>query len=245
MELRRFNQQGIMAFRDYLATMRNEPTSDLPTDILSDPSLTTVLSPTIAFDLPDSPFPSRRSASDYLHTTLQSIERSSLEKDEKLWTWMSAALFSIISPIRNGSRVVRADYTYILDCSNLRFSTRNLLYLAWRIPVVAPKFNRLFLDTSFDSVDTFTDKVMKNLQLTRIPCIFEVLDQIYWDANTRSRRKGVLHSSKVTPGDLTHRFPIKIAQLELTYDLASLTSDQLIELLGEEFKFGSSIVKQK
>jgi hypothetical protein len=32
-----------------------------------------------------------------------------------------------------------------------------------------------------------------------------------------------------------HRFPIRIRQLEKTYDLVSLTADQLIELLGDEF----------
>ena len=33
-----------------------------------------------------------------------------------------------------------------------------------------------------------------------------------------------------------HRFPIRIRQLEKTYDLVSLTADQLIELLGDEFR---------
>ena len=33
-----------------------------------------------------------------------------------------------------------------------------------------------------------------------------------------------------------HRFTIRIRQLEKTYDLQSLTADQLIELLGNEFK---------
>jgi hypothetical protein len=40
----------------------------------------------------------------------------------------------------------------------------------------------------------------------------------------------------VKPGDLVHRFPIRIRQLEKTYDLVSLTADQLIELLGDEFQ---------
>lgn len=244
MELRRFNQRGMQAFRDCLAAIRNEPGSDLPTELLFDPSLTSVLSPTIDFDVPKGPFADRRIASEYLHSNLQSLEKSALEKDDGLWSWMSAALFRYLCPVSSGIRVVRADYTYILDSSNLRLSTRHLLHLAWRIPIVAPQFNRLLLDTSFHSVDSFTDKIMKNLQMTRIPCIFEVLDRIYWDINSKGRRKGVVHSSKITAGDLTHRFPLRISQLELTYDLSSLTSDQLIELLGEEFQFDAGVAKQ-
>ena len=54
---------------------------------------------------------------------------------------------------------------------------------------------------------------------------------------------GVVHSSKITASDLTHRFLLRISQLEFTYDLSSLTADQLIEILGEEFQFDASVAK--
>jgi len=41
----------------------------------------------------------------------------------------------------------------------------------------------------------------------------------------------------VKPGDLRNRFPIKVRQLEKTYDLFTLNADQLIDLLGAEFHF--------
>ncbi len=85
---------------------------------------------------------------------------------------------------------------------------------------------------------------MKNLQMKRILCVFEVLDRIYWNINSKGRRKGVVHSSKVTAGDLTHQFTLRISQLELTYNLSSLTSDQLMDLLGEEFQFDAGVAKK-
>lgn len=244
MEIRRFNGRGIQAFTDHLKEIRNNPDSDLPAHLLTDPSFTSVYSPSLHFSAPIAPFSSRRIASEYLHSILFPLDQTAVEKDEGLWSWLSASLFRFLCPTKDGNRVVRSDYTYILDSSNLRFSTRHLLYLAWRIPIVAPKYNRLLLDTPFESVDTLTDKLMKNLQLTRIPCIFEVIDRIYWDDKTNGRRKGLLHSSKVTAGDLTHRFPTRISQLELTYDLASLTADQLVALLGDEFQFDTKATKQ-
>lgn len=33
-----------------------------------------------------------------------------------------------------------------------------------------------------------------------------------------------------------HRLPTRIKQLEMTYDLVDLTADQLLNLLGDEFK---------
>jgi hypothetical protein len=44
--------------------------------------------------------------------------------------------------------------------------------------------------------------------------------------------------SRITAGNLTHRLPQRILQLEKNYDLVDLSADQLIELLGEEFCVG-------
>jgi hypothetical protein len=83
-------------------------------------------------------------------------------------------------------------------------------------------------------LDNMTDRVMQRLYVTRIPCIFEVLDRLYWDKDAGRPKRGVA-SDKPKKGDLRHRLPIRIRQLEKTYDLYSLNADQLLELLGEEF----------
>ena len=77
---------------------------------------------------------------------------------------------------------------------------------------------------------------MKKLYLLRIPCIFEVLDRIYWDNITNKSRKNIADMT-IRKGNLTHRFPCIIQQLEKTYDLQSLDADKFIDLLGDEFNF--------
>lgn len=76
---------------------------------------------------------------------------------------------------------------------------------------------------------------MSKLYLTRIPCIFEVIDRLYWDATRGRVRTGGLNPWPGSPGDLTNRLPLRIRQLEKTYDLVSLDADRLLELLGDEF----------
>jgi hypothetical protein len=100
------------------------------------------------------------------------------------------------------------------------------------------------LDSSISSLDKFTSEVVKRLYLTRIPCFFEVLDRLYWDNSTKRARPGVTNFAKVTAGNLAHRLPVRIRQLEKTYDLQSLTADQLIDLLGEEFQFDGGVAKR-
>jgi hypothetical protein len=240
MRIRRFNKAGLREFSDALETIREIPNAEIPSKLIADPTLSEAVSPIVELSDSAPRFITRRDASEFLHNLLAPIDTHLLEKDEGIWSWLSLVLFDCVCPTIDGKRAVRASYTYILDSSNLRVASRHLLHLAWRVPIVAPHHNRLFLDTSFGSVDSFTDKVMKNLQLTRIPCIFEVLDRIYWDKRANRPRRGMVHSSVVAAGDLTHRFPLRISQLELTYDLHSLTADQLIELLGREFQFADS-----
>ena len=84
---------------------------------------------------------------------------------------------------------------------------------------------------------------MSRLFLTRIPCIFEALDRLYWDEGRGKARAGIVDQKVVKPGDLRHRLPIRVRQLERTYDLFSLTGDQLVELLGEEFQQEDKLIQ--
>lgn len=93
------------------------------------------------------------------------------------------------------------------------------------------------LNTPISTLDKVTTEVTKRLYLTRIPCMFEVLDRLYWDPKRQGPRKGITPNT-ARRGDLPHRFPARIQQLEKTFDLQSVTATQLVELLGDEFSNG-------
>lgn len=158
-----------------------------------------------------------------------------LRTDAGLWTWLSLFYFDQVCPEIDGSKAVRNDYTYIFMPDQSRCFYRHLLFVAWYAKHVSPVHNRLFLDTSLHQLDKFTQDILKRLYMTRIDCIFEVLDRLYWDRDSNRPRKGVNNPRKVVAGDLMHRFPTRIRQLEKTYDLLSLSADQLINLMGDEF----------
>lgn len=69
-----------------------------------------------------------------------------------------------------------------------------------------------------------------------------MLHELYWDPHRRGPRKGIT-PSKPRPGDLRHRLPIRIQQLEKTYDLQSVSASQLISLLGDEFADGGELAQ--
>jgi len=184
-------------------------------------------------------FQTKVEAARYLNAVLNKLRPEDIATDAGLWTWLTLFFFDSVCPIMNEKRLVKNDYYYIFEPRNSRHFYRHLLFVSWQILRLAPLHNRLFMKTRVSSLDGVTTEVMKRLYLTRIPCIFEVLDRLYWD-ETRKRPRSGLTGNKPNGGDLRHRLPVRISQLEKTFDLTSLNANQLLELLGDEFSFARS-----
>ncbi len=235
MKVRRFNQQGIDAFRRRLSELRQNSAAEVPVEWLEDDRLTEVVVPEL--QIQRCGFETRRDAAIYLSPVLQELCPERVAGDAGLWTWLSLLFFDSVCPVVDGQRAVRNDYHYIFEPRNSRHFYRHLLFIAWQILRLAPRWNELLLRSRVSSLDQMTAEVLKRLYLTRIPCIFEVIERLYWDAERRKPRPGMT-GSRITAGNLTHRLPQRILQLEKNYDLVDLSADQLIELLGEEFCVG-------
>ncbi|TWU23244.1 hypothetical protein Pla52o_27800 [Novipirellula galeiformis] len=234
MHLRQFNKAGVEAFRRFLEACRENPKEPVPVDLLESHEHTVLTSKQIVVEPRE--FSSRRQAADYFQDLLSPIPPDAVRKDAGIWTWLSLFYFDQICPTGNGNRKVRNDYTYIYMPDESRYFYRHLLFIAWQVKQVAPECNRLFLDSSLVTLDKLTTEVFKRLYLTRIPCLFELLDRLYWDCSNNRPAKGIVSPHKISAGDLVHRFPTRIRQLEKTYDLQSLDADQLLEILGDEFR---------
>ena len=233
MKLRRFRPDGIAEFRAFLNRLR-DGADESPEKLLKQETLTEVIVPETQID--PQPLATKGEAAHFLKDVLGHLERQTVRRDAGLWTWLTAVFFDSVCPLRGERRRVKHDSYYIFEPNNSRYTYRHLLFISWRILLLAPVHNRLFLTTRLDVLDTVTAEVTKRLYLTRIPCIFEVLDRLYWDPDRQRVRKGMT-STKTRAGDLNHRLPTRIRELEKTYDLQSLNADQLLELLGEEFSF--------
>lgn len=234
MIVREFTTAGIAAFKSLLAGYRNDPQMPLPRDLLQDDSLTKQLPKSL--NVQPRHFARRGEAADYLIALLDPLPDEEVAQSAGLWTWLSMFFFDEVCPVRDGTRTVRNDYTYVFEPKHARHFYRHLLFISWYAARIARPHDRLFMSPPLSSLDQVTDRVMSRLFLTRIPCIFETLDRLYWDDARGRARTGIVDQKVVKPGDLRHRLPIRIRQLEKTYDLFSLTADQLIELLGKEFE---------
>ena len=234
MIVREFNAAGIAACKSFLAECRIHPQTPFLRELLEDDSLTKRLSAEV--NVEPAHFGPRREAADYLSSLLATLPDDEITQNAGLWTWLSLFFFDEVCPFRQGKRTVRNDYTYVFEPKHARHFYRHLLFISWYAARLAKPYDRLFMTAPLSSLDQVTEIVVSRLFLTRIPCIFEALDRLYWDEARGKARAGIVDQRIAKPGDLRHRLPIRVRQLERTYDLFSLTADQLVELLGEEFR---------
>jgi hypothetical protein len=150
MELRRFNNKGIEAFREALSVCRENPSKDIPNEMLTSDELTSVVTPRI--HVQQIPFKTKRDAAVYFHNAFVNFPEQTLLDDSGLWTWLSLFFFEIVCPKQNGLRKVRNDYTYVYEAGSMRHFYRHLLFVSWRIQDIAPSRNRLLLDSSIASL---------------------------------------------------------------------------------------------
>jgi endonuclease III len=74
------------------------------------------------------------------------------------------------------------------------------------------------------------------LFLARLRGIGELVDMLYRDPATGKQKSGAVDSHVIRAGNLSNRLPARIRQLEVTHDLTNLTAEQLLKLLGDEFR---------
>lgn len=231
MRIRRFNQQGIASFRAQLAQLRDGTAADPDFRLLSDEAMTEAMSPSVSVQ--EAYFETKRQAAGLLGTLLKPLESDRLFVDAGLWGWLALLYFDSICPKRGGRRRVLADPHYILD-PDFRRRYRHLLAAPVRVLWTIPLFNALFLDRPVYQHGEVMEQLMSRLYVMRIPAVAEAAERLYFDRELNRAKVGIF-PTKPQRGDLRNRFPARLEQLDLTYDVHALNAGELIGLLGDEF----------
>jgi len=240
MILRQFNDRGVAKFQEFLKAARANAGEPVPHDILQDDNLTEIVKPEI--ELQQRTLSTKLEAATYLRDALAPIgNNDAIGTNAGLWTWLALFFFDSVCPQQNGGRKVRIDAWYIFSPSDGRAVYLHQLYVSWKVLNISRGFHRLLLNFSLATRNRVTEEPMKRLFLLRIPCIFEVLDRLYWDDRRNKPRSGIVSGTNANRGDLTHRLPARVQQLECTYDLQSVDAAKMLDLLGREFDFSNEL----
>ena len=232
--LRRFNSAGIAEFVRRIETLRAGGIAEIDDAFVTDAKLTEPIVPEVPIERPA--FKTKRDAGAYLSERTRAARAVHGDDDRGLWTWLSAWHWDAVCPVReNGRRKVLGPYHYAYGYGNKQRRGQHLLAIASMFYELDPQ-SRLTLETPVFSLTQAVKEVSTRLALLRIRGLLSLLDILYWDKGTGRIKPGLVDSRATKPGDLANRLPARIRQLEVTHDLTNLNAEQLLNLLGDEFR---------
>lgn len=226
--------EGEDKFREYIRQVRNNCPVTQP-NLNSEP-YSKEFSPLIQIE-EGKTFATKLELAEYLFDCFQKagITREKvLEKENKgLWIWLAYVWFDQLT--NNRTHILKREEHYICtDPSN---------YRRYYIHLVAPPYNiyslfngspisMLFLYNPVWEINDFTERVAANQFLISHKNVIEAIYNLYF--NKEKNRPKIGATSIKVKGNV-RRFIKVFQQLELTYDIYSMTPEEIISLLPEEF----------
>ena len=232
--IRRLTDDGIEAFRTYLAELRGGSVLPLPYHHLTAPGTSVRMGGETTIEKKS--FPTRLELARYLEDRLSSVPMDAPAEDKNLWSWLSLFFFDRLCPAeKSGIRKPGKDYRHILE-PGYPNGHRHLLagaYLVYTVYGLGDALCPLLLWTPLPMESRFHHQLAVRQTLITNRGVLEAAHLLYFNSANGQPKRGAL-GRKNTPGTLL-RFIDIVQQLDLTYDLYSMTGREILKLLPPEF----------
>ncbi len=237
--IRQMTDVGIEHFQSYLVKIKDEEVIPFPNELLTNEMYVRVLDPNVTVE--PRTFTTSLEIIQYLYPRIEALNFNQKFYDAGLWAWLTALYFdSLCAKDKVGRWKVREMACYIPSISrNFRDDKRHLLAASVRMyDSHGENRMKLFLFTPpYQTAEGFR-LIMESQDLSSNHPLLDALNILYWDEKTKRPYKG---SIKDSPGSL-ERFISVMNQFNLTFDLFSMTGEQIIELLPKQ-EFGRWLEK--
>jgi hypothetical protein len=234
MKIRRFNDAGLAQFRLVIADRRQSADAKrfvepIPRELLESDEYT---ESTIFDLLPDRPvFQTKFDIADAIFRMIPARNFEVLREDAALWSWLAGWYFDEITNGRKKLKEVRA---YYIAKANYQTDYRHLILGPCFVAMTARDDRERVRVLLYDEPTTMNE-VMVQLgsyhNYLMNPVVQGVVRELYWDTSRGRTKRG---SGGKDPGS-PRRLMDYLHQLELNYDLRSISTDRLLSFLPEEF----------
>lgn len=230
MRFRRFNGEGIEAFRRYLHRLRQDPYLAPPLELLHDEGVSEALEPPI--QAAPIQFQSRLAFARWLYEISGEDESRIPRTDPGFWAWLSLALFDQVAPADSrGRRKPGADARHIPDASNWRRRYRHLLanpYDVFMLHRDNPARAFVALVNPLHKPGELTEQFTGRVDIVTCPGTMALASYLYVDPRTGRPKKGA-------SGKAARRFGKLMNQYTRTFDLPAIRPETFAGLLPAEF----------
>lgn len=228
--VRKLNSRGLEHFKKYLNDLRDKPILKPPFEILENSDYSDAFQDRAKVDQIE--FQHRTHMVEYLSKTLKDLNVSTGIDNKGLWNWLSLFYFNQVCPKDiDGKRKLGMNHRYILD-SSFRYYYKHLLAGPFQTYITYENKARLILHGPVHSSNDIHLKLAERQNFITNPGIVEVVDALYFDQDKKKPKPG---AQSKTRGGSIHRFINVMQQFELTFDLYSMNSKDILKLLPKEF----------
>ena len=231
--MRKFTDEGIDQFRNYLAKLREGSTTPPPFDLLSDPDTSEPING--EGEIENREFTTRLELAQYLDESLEGIEGDSIVTDVHFWSWLSLFYFDQVCPVqKDGLRKPGRDYRHILE-PGYPYGHNHLLagaYLVYSVYGLNDDLSKLLLYTPPNIESGFHHQLAQRQSIITNKGLMEAAHLLYISKRESKPKFGAIARKKA---GTMYRFIDVIQQLDLNYDLYSMTGEEVLQLLPAEF----------
>lgn len=229
--LRFFSEEGIDRFRAHIQSVKENPHTPLP-DLNIEP-YSHEFQPRMKID-ETKLFMTRMEMAEYLISSFEEagIGRNAVIGRSDLWSWIAYLWFEQLCPLDDETREVRQTARYICS-SDYRTYYRHYIAASYDIySLYGQQNSRLFLYNPLHKHNDFIEQFASRQDIISSKNLIKVAHRLYWDESSGQPKRGA--QSKKKSGYHIRLLKV-IDQLELTYDIYSMASDEILSLLPEEF----------
>lgn len=229
--LKVFTDEGINEFRNFLVELKNNPELNKPD--LSDNKYSDNFQPEITVE-ENKIFASRMELAEYLTHIFRDagVKSQDVITNDKLWTWLTYLWFDKICPKDGSGRKVREIVKYICSTDYKKYY-RHFIASTFRIYSTLGKENSLlFLHSHITIHNEYIEQLASRQEIISNPNIIKAAHILYWDDGSKKPKRGASGKKQGAP----RRLPKVFGQIELTYDIFSMKSDEIVKTLPKEFK---------
>lgn len=230
-QIRIFNEQGMERFRSFIGEAREGDTDEFPEEILTSPAFAEFHAPFISVE--SSIYKSKSELVRYIFDKLAPAGPIPFFRPG-LWTWLAAFFFESICPVRDGRRKVLEDAKYILDTEDWKKYHRHLIAAPLRLFSHLGDLAKIYLAGEPFRHGDLLEQLSSRQEIAVCRGVIEAATHLYWDNEIQKVKRGAVNHKG--PGVLRRFVQDIIPQFQLTYDLNSMSGEEILALLPEEFE---------
>lgn len=233
MKLRKLKESGIRKMGEYLDSLSAEHPLGYPYGILADPLFSDAVSDV---EVEPMDFDNKHAVASYLYNIFTKAGLTDVATDSGLWCWLSLYYFEQLCPRDRGGKFnPGARARWIPEVHNFQRYYRHLLAGPYRIFYFhrdKPDRAKALLCGEICKQGDLIEQLASRQELITNRHLIEAVTHLYYDPETGKNKRGAGGKGGGSP----RRLAEVIDQFNLTWDLYSTTSDEIMYLLPAEFE---------